>query len=102
MINVYIGASGDDIIYASALTRAVVDVRGIISDRLQGEFDCDDYKSILAWGEAHLEQLWRYLPDDRGILCKRWLCNLLKRIPLALFDKGHGRTSSGRYESRNL
>ena len=89
MINVYIGAFGDSIIYASALTRAVVDVRGIISDRLQSEFDCDDYKSILAWGEAHLEQLWRYLPYDRGVLCGRWLCSLLNRISPALFDKGH-------------
>ena len=57
MINVYIGAFEDDTRYASALTPAVVDVRGIISDRLQSEFDCDDYKSILVWGEAQLEKL---------------------------------------------
>lgn len=48
--------------------------------------DCDDYESISAWGEAHLEQLRRYLPYDHGVPCGRWLCILLNRIPPALFE----------------
>ena len=48
--------------------------------------DCDDYDSISAWGEAHLEQLQRYLPYDYGVPCGRWLCILLNRIPPTLFE----------------
>jgi predicted transposase YbfD/YdcC len=48
--------------------------------------DCDDYESIAAWGEAHLEQLRDYLPYDHGVPCGRWLCIMLNRIPPALFE----------------
>jgi hypothetical protein len=35
--------------------------------------DCDDYESIAAWGESHLEFLRCYLPYYHGVPCGRWL-----------------------------
>jgi hypothetical protein len=48
--------------------------------------DRNDYESIAAWGEAHLEQLCDYLLYGHGVACSRWLCIMLNRMPPALFE----------------
>lgn len=47
--------------------------------------DCDDYENIVAWGEAHLPFLRRYLPYEHGIPGERWLTILMNRIDPTLF-----------------
>jgi predicted transposase YbfD/YdcC len=48
--------------------------------------DCDDYDTIAAWGEAHLEFLRRFLPYHHGVPGGRWLTLLMNRIDPALFS----------------
>ena len=47
---------------------------------------CDDYESIAAWGEVHLDVLRRWLPFEHGTPGGRWLTLLMNRINPALFS----------------
>lgn len=48
--------------------------------------DCDDYETIAAWGEEHLDFLRRFLPYHHGVPSGRWLTLLMNRIDPALFS----------------
>jgi predicted transposase YbfD/YdcC len=48
--------------------------------------DCDDYDTIAAWGEQHLDFLRRFLPYHHGVPGARWLTLLMNRIDPALFS----------------
>ena len=48
--------------------------------------DCDDYDTIAAWGEAHLDFLRRFLPYEHGVPGGRWLTLLMNRIDPWLFS----------------
>jgi hypothetical protein len=41
---------------------------------------CDDYDEIVAWGEAHLGFLRRFLPYHWGIPCEDWLRVVMNRL----------------------
>ena len=47
---------------------------------------CDDFDDIVAWGEAHLDFLRRFLPFEHGVPCGRWLNMLMNRIDPDLFS----------------
>lgn len=46
---------------------------------------CDDFDDIVAWGEHHLTFLRRFSDFHHGVLCARWLRDLLNRVDPALF-----------------
>jgi predicted transposase YbfD/YdcC len=48
--------------------------------------DCDDYDTIAAWGEAHLDFLRQHLSYVHGVPGGRWLTILMNRISPALFS----------------
>jgi predicted transposase YbfD/YdcC len=48
--------------------------------------DGDDYDTIAAWGEQHLEFLRRFLPYHHGVPGARWLTLLMNRIDPGLFS----------------
>ena len=52
--------------------------------------DCDDYESIVEWGEAHLPFLRQHLPFDHGVPGERWLTILMNRLPPGLFAAAFG------------
>src|ERR1700693_635232 len=41
---------------------------------------CDDYDEIVAWGEAHLGFLRRFVPYHWGIPCEDWLRVVMNRL----------------------
>jgi predicted transposase YbfD/YdcC len=47
---------------------------------------CDDYDEIVAWGEAHLGFLRRFLPYHWGIPCEDWLRVVMNRLDPDLFS----------------
>jgi predicted transposase YbfD/YdcC len=47
---------------------------------------CDDYDEIVAWGEAHLGFLRRFLPYHWGIPCEDWLRVVMNRLDPELFS----------------
>ncbi|HEX9858783.1 MAG TPA: ISAs1 family transposase [Paracoccaceae bacterium] len=47
---------------------------------------CDDYDEIVAWGEAHLSFLQRFLPYHWGIPCEDWLRVVMNRLDPDLFS----------------
>jgi predicted transposase YbfD/YdcC len=47
---------------------------------------CDDYDEIVAWGEAHLGFLRRFLPYHWGIPCQDWLRVVMNRLDPELFS----------------
>ena len=47
---------------------------------------CDDYDEIVAWGEAHLGFLRRFVPYHWGIPCEDWLRVVMNRLDPGLFS----------------
>ena len=47
---------------------------------------CDDYDEIVAWGEAHLGFLRRFLPYHWSIPCEDWLRVVMNRLDPDLFS----------------
>jgi predicted transposase YbfD/YdcC len=47
---------------------------------------CDDYDEIVAWGEAHLGFLRRFVPYHWGIPCEDWLRVVMNRLDPELFS----------------